>query len=248
MVHFSAKLPAYAIGLTLGAFALASAALAAPITIEASTMPFALAGFTTLNLANAALGSGSSFTVGQATVAFDGLAADQGVVKGSVTGEYAAPVTDTAGDTFARKYLSTGDAGTIDITFAHPRTALALLWGSIDPSNEIEFFNGTEEVGVIDGSDIDASAAGFQGVGGSDYVMLTSTVRFDNVRLSSGAYSFEFAELGSATDPTNVHEPASFAILGAGLLGLVSLRRRPTHQRSAFTRRIWSIMCRKSLK
>lgn len=226
MANFPGKLPACAIGLTLAAFAAAPAALADPITIEASTTPFAVTGFTTLNLANAALGSGASFTVGQATVSFDGLADDQGVVKGSAPGEYAAPVTDAAGDTFARKYLSTGDAGFIDMTFAHEKTALALLWGSIDLSNQIEFFNGTRDVGLITGADIDGTAQGFQGVGGSDYVMLTSTARFNNIRLSSGAYSFEFAELGSAADPTDVHEPASFAILGAGLLGLASLRRR----------------------
>ncbi len=217
---------AFALGLGLAAAACMPRASADPIDIETSMAPLNTTGFAHLNLEGAPLGSAAPFTFRNDDVSFVGLQSDQGIVKGALPGAYNPPVTDVAGDSFSGRFLSTGNTGYINIAFTKPQQTLALLWGSVDASNQITFLDDNQVVGTVTGSDIDASASGFQGYGGSFYVLLSSAVKFDDIEISSGTPSFELAEL--RTDPSEIpiHEPASVTLLGAGLLGLLGLRRR----------------------
>jgi hypothetical protein len=148
------------------------------------------------------------------------------VVQGSLTDEYAAPVTDSSGDKYAGNYFSTGNVGDIEFSFTGNQFALALLWGSVDLSNQITFLENGTVVATVLGSDINANANGSQGFGGSYYTLINTTLPFDEVELSSGVTSFESAEY--EVDPQNfgVPEPASVAAFGVGLLGLAAMRRR----------------------
>ena len=215
-------------GLGLCACLLASAASAEPLSITESTAPLSTAGFARLGLATAPLGSTTPYSFRNYQLSFDGIGNNEGVVRGSSLGNYAPPVTDPAGDSFAGKYLSVANTGYINIALAKPERALSLLWGSVDASNEITFLNGSKVVGVVDGADIDADPDGSQGAGGSLYVLIQSAVKFNDIEISSGVPSFEIAELATFPREVPVHEPASITLLGAGLLGMAGLRRTKT--------------------
>ncbi len=196
----------------------------AQITVDESLTGVPTPGFTTVTMPGA-LGI-ATFTSGDATVTFNGTASDQGVVNGTVPSLHAEPIIGPSGDGYAGNYLSTGDTGFINISFASPQLSLALLWGSVDLSNQIEFLNNGIVVGTVTGANIDALADGNEGYGGSFYVLLNSSAVFDDIELSSGIVSFESAELEVNPTNFNVPEPDSLGMVGAGLLGLVLARRR----------------------
>ena len=126
-------------------------------------------------------------------------------------------------------YLSTG-TGTITITFAEPETSLALLWGSIDSSNSL-MLNDAANFDVT-GTLVQAAAAGFisngfQGPGGSAYVVIDTDTPFTTVTLTSGVVSFESAGIAAASSPfSTIPEPSNVALIATGLLGIVVLFRR----------------------
>ena len=174
---------------------------------------------------------------------------DQGVVNGAasglqavpvagvsggdpeyLTGDYGSPLTANIAD--SGNYLSTG-LGSIVITFTNPQYSFALLWGSIDTSNSLTFNN----VGdlQVTGTEVQAAAAGFvsngyQGSGGSAYVVVDTTTPFTTVTATSGVVSFEFAGVAGSNlpfTPTPAPEPRSTLILGLALMNMaVVLRRR----------------------
>jgi len=144
-----------------------------------------------------------------------------------LTGDAGSALTDDANSSGA--YFSTGaNAGTIDITFDTAQTSLALLWGSIDTSNELTFFNGTTNLGSVTGADVQAAAAGFvsngfQGPAGSAYAVVTPGTSFTSVVASSGVVSFEFTGVQASTTPfVNTPEPSAVLLmfLMAGVLAL----------------------------
>jgi len=133
-------------------------------------------------------------------------------------------------------YLSTG-LGRITITFNSPQSSLALLWGSIDTGNSLVFNDAAAF--VLTGTAVQAAAAGFvgngfQGPGGSAYVVINTNTSFTTVTAVSSQISFEFAGIAAATTPfTFTPEPVSLILFGTGigLLGCgMALFRYRTHK------------------
>lgn len=169
-------------------------------------------------------------------------------VQGAVSGQYAAPVlsggngtgfgnpigTNQGNGVDATTYATTGSTGAfanakVTMTFTTPQLYFGLLWGSVDTYNTLSFYNGANPVGSVTGSDVTLSPNGNQGVNGTLYVNITSTLPFDTVIATSSQYAFEFDNIAfNQTNPFEpVPEPGSLILLGSSLLGLgAKLRRR----------------------
>lgn len=148
--------------------------------------------------------------------------AGEGLVKGALTGVYAPPITGSGGATWTGNYLSTG-FGDIVLTFSQSVFGFALLWGSVDATNEIDFLSAGSVVGGVPhlgttvgtllGSTIATNPNGSQTYGGSFYTLITSTVSFNQVYLTSNATSFESADFALV-----VPEPGSLLMGMAGIM------------------------------
>ena len=180
------------------------------------------------------------------SINFLGVASDQGLVQGN-NGPHAVPVAGIAGGapefitggfgsslttniSAAGNYLSTG-FGTITITFLVPQTSFALLWGSIDVGNLLQFNDASNF--TVTANAVQAAASGFigngfQGPGGSAYVVVNTDTPFTTVTASSSVISFEFSPIAASTTPfeTANPEPAGFALMAGGILLLLALRWR----------------------
>jgi hypothetical protein len=224
----------------------ASAGTANASTITASLFsPDAGLGPVVISLTGITAVSQASFSGPGYSVSFamDASQSDQGVVRGAHGCCYAIPVAGVTGGG-APKYL-TGDygstlttdvaasgnyfstgTGSITFNFDQPETWLALLWGSIDNYNHLTFKNGNATVFTVDGTTVQDAANGFvsngfQGPGGSAYVVVNTSTPFTSVIASSTSVSFEFG--GVVASP--VPEPATWCLFGLGI-GIVALRRR----------------------
>lgn len=193
-------------------------------------------GVTFENFDSLPLGAGGGVTPTGITVSFGGTAQ---AVQGSLAGAYAAPFLSGGNGTGfgpgnsvqpngvdATTYLTSGNNGTAGVTlqFAGPQQYLGLLWGSVDANNVLEFFNGATSVGTVTGLDVAGSPSGDQGVNGTLYVNINSTLDFDRVVATRPSFAFEFDNI--AYNRFQVPAPAALALFGLGVAGLAMTRRR----------------------
>ncbi|HLH02579.1 MAG TPA: PEP-CTERM sorting domain-containing protein [Bryobacteraceae bacterium] len=214
-----------------------SASLYSPTAPTGTLTPIVLSGLPT----------GNSNIVGSGFTVDFNVASNQGVVQGASSGNYAIPVAGVSGGqplyltgdygsaltsnpAASGNYLSTG-TGTITITFATPERSLALLWGSIDTGNSITLNDAANF--TVTGADVQKAASGFvsngyQGAGGSAYVIINTATPFTTLTATSSVISFEFAGVaGSSSSFTATPEPSSLALLGfGGALAGFGIRRR----------------------
>lgn len=213
-----------------GALVCATGSAHAALMVDAS-VGGAATGASYVNFDNLALGNAGGAS-GGVNLSFTGSGQ---VVTGAASGLYAAPYLSNSngtpfGDTMVSgsdttKYVSTGNASAT-LTFGAMQHYLGLLWGSVDAYNTLEFFMGGTSVGHLTGSDIVASANGDQGVNGTFYANITSSLGFDKVVASSSSYAFEFDNVAYSPSTSGVPEPAALGLLGLGLIGLGFRRRK----------------------
>src|SRR3984885_3584529 len=75
----------------------------------------------------------SDFTLGDITWSL--LSGSASTEKGSVAGQYAAPLGMGTSTTTGTTYMSVQNGGTEQATWATPQTSLSIYWGSIDAMN-----------------------------------------------------------------------------------------------------------------
>jgi hypothetical protein len=179
------------------------------------------------------------------------VANNEGVVQGMTPGAHAVPVAGVNGASpeyltggfgsaltsniaDSGNYFSTG-FGTITITFDTPQTSFALLWGSIDTGNSLTFNDAANF--VVTGTQVQAAAAGFvsngfQGPGGSAYVVVNTLTPFTTVTARSSTISFEFGGVAASMEPFvfDTPEPATLLLVGLGIAALVLPRKLLTQR------------------
>jgi len=191
----------------------------------------AATGSTRLNLDLLSLGNGPQWADANVKISFTGTGQ---VVQGASSGYYAAPfISGSNGAGFGgqsagadtTRYLSSG-IGSVVFDFTSNQTYFGLLWGSVDDYNSLSFYKGGLLVGSYTGSQIWAAANGDQGTQGTFYVNFDDVSgSFNKVVASSTQYAFEIDNI--AYNSRSVPDAgSSAALVGLGLVGLMSLRRK----------------------
>jgi hypothetical protein len=238
------KIPKYAITAAVCSLAVCQVANAA-LTIVSSSVGGApnIAGVNKLNFDDLSLGSGGGLAQtpnGSATV----ITMTDGAVVMGTTSQYAAPwLSGGNGAGFAdlggnqpngqdtTKYLTSGAQigshpnAAVTLQFSSLQKYFGLLWGSVDLYNTLSFYDGTTFRGSVTGGMVNPTATGNQGLNGTFYVNINSTLGFDKVVATSSQYAFEFDNVAYSTTP--VPEPTTM-IAGALLLlpfGISTIRR-----------------------
>jgi len=159
------------------------------------------------------------------------LSSGANLVSGSAPGAFAAPFFSGSTATVfgespaygsdSTQYVVAGPGATATFSFLTSQNYFGLLWGSVDADNSLTFYDTANNViGTVYGSAFPpATYYGDQGVDGTSYVNVTSTVPFSKVVASNSGAQFEFDDVAYAMV---VPEPSSLTSLGCGLclLGL----------------------------
>ncbi|MEH2242445.1 Npun_F0296 family exosortase-dependent surface protein [Nostoc sp.] len=159
--------------------------------------------------------------------------ATNGIVEGSVSGQYATPFGDTT------KYLTVapqgvqangqnipGNTGDETITFAKAVDYFGLYWGSIDTYNFVDVYSGGNKLATFSGADVPGAPANGEQSGSANnvYVNLLANSSigetFDKVVLRSTGLAFETDNhsyrLASVPEPTATLGLLAFGVMSAG--------------------------------
>jgi hypothetical protein len=132
-------------------------------------------------------------------------------------------------------YLTSGTTtattpGALTLAFSTPETYFGLLWGSVDPYNTLQFYDGSTLVDTVTGTEILAADASIilgdtYDAAGTAYVNIDTSTPFTSVVAMSGDYNFEIDDIawGGAGVPDS---GVTIALLGGALAGLHALRHR----------------------
>lgn len=169
----------------------------------------------------ASLSAGESdFTLGGVTWSL--VSGSASTEKGSVAGQYAAPLGMGTSTTTGTTYMSVQNGGTEQATWATPQTSLSIYWGSIDATNVDGILNQvsiTIDSYTLTGTDLMALGATGNGDQGSpadnEWVTITGLGSFTTVAFhDAGKNAFEFGLASGAP------EPSTWAMMAIGFAGL----------------------------
>jgi hypothetical protein len=207
---------AMAVGLMTGGAAVAGTANLGAFTVTATNSQ------STTAFAGAATFADSNDFAGYAA----SLATSVATITGGALNPAGSTNPGTGFDGSIANYLSAFSGNSETIMFNANQKYFGALWGSVDATNTVSFFENNTLVATITGSELESDAVALQGypANGSfvDFVANGSNDYFNKIVLSEGSTFFETDNLAAAAA---VPEPGVWALmlLGIGALGL-SLR------------------------
>lgn len=161
------------------------------------------------------------------------LAGNAYLVTGTLAGNYSAPYFSGSTAAFfgespangpdASQYIAVEYSASATFSFSSPQEYFGLLWGSVDPYNDLTFYNSQGAViGTVTGSDV-ADPTGSTGPDGTYYVNITSSTPFSEV-VATSEKSFELDDVAYSAKLLPVPEPPSGAFMAWGLaIGFVAI-------------------------
>jgi hypothetical protein len=229
------KFNAAVLALAFSATAVSSAAIAAEPVISVGSVPGGAGVYENFD----SLAAAGGLSAKGINVTFSGTGSGTAALP-NLSGQYAAPyLSEGSGAAFGNfqaegpdvtQYLTTG-IGQVTLQLDGYNRYFGLLWGSVDDYNTLSFYDGNTLLFSFTGLDVDGSANGNQGVGGTFYVNINSDTAFNKVVASSTAYSFEFDNVALAINPiaiSPIPEPETYSLLMAGLALIGAIIRRRT--------------------